>query len=75
MPPPRGATLSEATPPPGEILRQHLGWPSRGRVWKKEIQSLEGVPPLGRLRRWEKLRGWEERGHPEKPGHEKKPHS
>ena len=48
-PPPRGAPLSEATPPPGEILRQHLGRPSRGSVWKKEIRSQEGVPPLGRV--------------------------
>ena len=48
-PPLRGVPLSEATPPPGEILRQHLGQPSRGSVWKKEIRSLEGVPPLGRV--------------------------
>ena len=48
-PPPRGAPLSKATQPPGEILRQHLGQLSRGSVWKKEIRSQEGVPPLGRV--------------------------
>ena len=46
-PPPGGTLPSGATPPPGEILHQHLGRPSRGSVWRKEIQSQEGVPPLG----------------------------
>ena len=46
-PPLEGAPPSGATSLPGEILRQHLGPLSRGSVWREEIRSQEGVPPLG----------------------------